>query len=587
MCEGKDKVVAKRKDQIARFLEVWFSEKHAQKCVKMVIEQESTLAHNVSNLAIRLNNMERLGQSTWIRLKQAQILNKCISAITSLEKDRLNEITDTHNMSVKVVKEARKVGITFSSSVWEKSLKVTQQGTEIVEVLSARGVKSFLKEKSLQLFLLEQLFDTNSTYMLSWECLKNLRNQKGLGKQPIWLEELEEMCQLNVIAEDRQKYELIVFKNDEELLQIGKVRASKKRRNTYLLLCREKENIKPDENEIEQCKGCTQDQAGKSGECTIFKAFKSPKHALNRRLGKDANSSIDSEREVYDVVVKHKEEEIIDEWIEGENVKKELKALNERIKIAMNGLAYTKEAKQAPGLNNLGALLNWLSTSRAEMDAIATALLAVPCKKEVKISNGSILRLIQKCFEEKEIEWKIFKIKAHAGIEGNEYADKLAKEGLKSNKCFKIASSWVKGIRIVPRWEEHIIDKPIRKFVEEIMNTVFDLEWKGLPGMIDIIKEEGNKREVKEEVLINKDTKKKEAVEKVLFSKEKHEKIRNQKLIIQGLVPTSSEKESMTERYFKNKAFEALGTKFHERIWTLRCEAVAEWKELSGIKEKK
>ncbi|CAG8719406.1 18563_t:CDS:1, partial [Gigaspora rosea] len=61
---------------------------------------------------------------------------------------------------------------------------------------------------------------------------------------------------------------------------------------------------------------------------------------------------------------------------------------------------------------------------------------------------------------------------------------------------------------------------------------------------------------------------------------EKHEKIRNQKLIIQGLVPTSSEKESMTERYFKNKAFEALGTKFHERIWTLRCEAVAEWKEL-------
>ncbi|CAG8785567.1 13249_t:CDS:1, partial [Gigaspora rosea] len=58
------------------------------------------------------------------------------------------------------------------------------------------------------------------------------------------------------------------------------------------------------------------------------------------------------------------------------------------------------------------------------------------------------------------------------------------------------------------------------------------------------------------------------------------QKIRKWKLIIQGLVPASSKKESRVERYFKNKAFEALGMKFHERIWTLRYEVVAEWEEL-------
>ncbi|CAG8764105.1 5074_t:CDS:2, partial [Gigaspora rosea] len=61
------------------------------------------------------------------------------------------------------------------------------------------------------------------------------------------------------------------------------------------------------------------------------------------------------------------------------------------------------------------------------------------------------------------------------------------------------------------------------------------------------------------------------AIEKVLFGEEEREKIRKQKLIIQGLVFASPGKESMTERYYKNKAFEAL--------------AIAEWEELSGIKE--
>ncbi|CAG8702681.1 2053_t:CDS:2, partial [Gigaspora rosea] len=76
-------------------------------------------------------------------------------------------------------------------------------------------------------------------------------------------------------------------------------------------------------------------------------------------------------------------------------------------------------------------------------------------------------------------------------------------------------------------------------------------------------------------------------VEKVLFGEDKCEKISKCKLIIQGLVPASLEKESMAERYFKNKAFEALSWKFHEKIWTLRYKAVAEYEELSGMKKMK
>ncbi|CAG8764193.1 2992_t:CDS:1, partial [Gigaspora rosea] len=75
--------------------------------------------------------------------------------------------------------------------------------------------------------------------------------------------------------------------------------------------------------------------------------------------------------------------------------------------------------------------------------------------------------------------------------------------------------------------------------------------------------------------------------QKSTFGENEYEKIRKRKLIIQGLVLTSLEKESMVERYFKNKVFEALGLKFHEKIWTLRCEAVAELEELSRTKKMK
>ena len=84
----------------------------------------------------------------------------------------------------------------------------------------------------------------------------------------------------------------------------------------------------------------------KKWECTIFKAFKSPKHALNRRLvkkredrvlcemkcanlvykqGKDTSSNVEREREIHNVVIKRKEEEIIDKWIDRENIRKDLK----------------------------------------------------------------------------------------------------------------------------------------------------------------------------------------------------------------------------------------------------------------------
>ncbi|CAG8781848.1 9053_t:CDS:1, partial [Gigaspora margarita] len=64
----------------------------------------------------------------------------------------------------------------------------------------------------------------------------------------------------------------------------ARLKLEKEKKSLLDCVLEEKENIKPDKNEIEQYKGCEQDQLGKNRECTIYKAFKSPKYALNRRL---------------------------------------------------------------------------------------------------------------------------------------------------------------------------------------------------------------------------------------------------------------------------------------------------------------
>ncbi|CAG8772178.1 18595_t:CDS:1, partial [Gigaspora rosea] len=54
---------------------------------------------------------------------------------------------------------------------------------------------------------------------------------------------------------------------------------------------------------------------------------------------------------------------------------------------------------------------------------------------------------------------------------------------------------------------------------------------------------------------------------------------------MQGLVPVMKQEESLTEIKEKNEIFERMNDKFTEKIWKLKCEAVAEWEKERNIKK--
>ena len=97
---------------------------------------QNQLAHQFTELTIRLNRQDTMGTIARIRLKESQLQTKSIISPTSKEFE-FNKIVPKHNLIYKVLHEAAKIGLRINEHS-ENTVNLDNAGTEIISLLGRK-----------------------------------------------------------------------------------------------------------------------------------------------------------------------------------------------------------------------------------------------------------------------------------------------------------------------------------------------------------------------------------------------------------------------------------------------------------------
>jgi ribonuclease HI len=177
------------------------------------------------------------------------------------------------------------------------------------------------------------------------------------------------------------------------------------------------------------------------------------------------------------------------------------------------GWTIVDENNSVSNISFKSRIVDWPSSTRAELGAIWTALLVVPYEAKVriytdskaaiegiqkfksinnirnnfKIRNRSLISQIDECCKAKRIKLELIKVRGHSMNKWNDRADKLAKEGLASNWTLEVQDVTTSKIGVVPMWRDKIIDNPLRTFVNITTATVYETAWADLNCMKTVL----------------------------------------------------------------------------------------------------
>ncbi|RHZ79391.1 hypothetical protein Glove_147g16 [Diversispora epigaea] len=161
--------------------------------------------------------------------------------------------------------------------------------------------------------------------------------------------------------------------------------------------------------------------------------------------------------------------------------------------------------------NFSGKVENFVSSTRAELMAILTAVYATPkhsrlCiftdsqaaidvianaaanprKAHRKLKNWTIVKAIEEIANVQNLTLQLEKIKAHSGVIHNETADKLTREGCFKPVCFSDLQ-FLTSVNVVSCWNTETIEEPLRHFTKKLGKAKYSIKWRLLNQNISTI----------------------------------------------------------------------------------------------------
>ncbi len=143
---------------------------------------QNQLAHHITELTIRINKEDEVGITTRARIREAQLKSMYLDNILS-SSEKLEDVKIKHNLALKVIAEAKKIGFSFQeSSSYE--VKIDIEGISLLSILDKKEANNYRNNNNMNIFILEQLITRKGNKLLTWQQAKLIRSSKSRGRKP-------------------------------------------------------------------------------------------------------------------------------------------------------------------------------------------------------------------------------------------------------------------------------------------------------------------------------------------------------------------------------------------------------------------
>src|SRR5260363_224301 len=377
---------------------------------------QNQMSYHVTELRVRMNDATCIGRATWLRIKQGQLNCKSRHCITDLNSSRLTRFKVTHNLAYKIIAAAKELNVILHSNKISESLKIHAKGTEIVDLLSDKGVQSFCNEKKMRIIVVEQQLDSSHSFLLTWGQLRKCKLSRATGRKPTWFAEIEQKlldgpdtrriktewqqekrndlaprAELLKISTDKRKKEWIVFKT-KGIMEFGRI--VKKSDKSWIEI--EHWHTEKDDlayaTRLKKCNGChlNENSYAPERQCIVQRQLRSKKHVLQSNWVKKVKETGDFMLEIPlesiiginqcvlitkdtpiigslpipTIKIATREEELIDTHVEESQTTEHLRLLARQIKGHKEVIFYMDGSmtnpKGKPDLKKMG--LDWVVT---------------------------------------------------------------------------------------------------------------------------------------------------------------------------------------------------------------------------------
>jgi len=203
------------------------------------------------------------------------------------------------------------------------------------------------------------------------------------------------------------------------------------------------------------------------------------------------------QKELIGIAMKLKGENEVDIYTDG-SMSIEIEGDSSKKRIGIGWIVVNNSSRNS-NISFKSRIVNWPSSTRAELGAIWIALLVAPYKANMRIysdskaaidriwslkestsirdyfktKNCSLISQIIDCCKTKEINLELIKVKGHSMNKWNDRADKLAKEDLLSNLILEVYEVTTSRISTALLWKNKSIENRLRIFVNLNMTTIY------------------------------------------------------------------------------------------------------------------